>query len=230
MGWVLLAGGAEFTGEMASADRRALTLAGGVSAVISIIPAAAAPDDNHINAGENGVRWFKSLGAAAVTALPLIDRSSADDAGIAKILRSSALVYMLGGFPRYLAQTLTGSAAWAAVLDALRQGAVLAGSSAGAMVLCSHCFDPYAGEVIDGLGLVPQSCFVPHYDRFGQRWAPRLARLLPAVTLIGVDEQTGILGDVGRGEWQVLGKGRATIHRGSKVESFLDGATMSLRL
>jgi hypothetical protein len=98
------------------------------------------------------------------------------------------------------------------------------------MVLCSHCFDPYAGEVIDGLGLVPQSCFVPHYDRFGQRWAPRLARLLPAVTLIGVDEQTGILGDVGRGEWQVLGKGRATIHRGSKVESFLDGATMSLRL
>ena len=43
-GYLLLAGGAEFGGQMALADRRALELAGGLSVPARIIPTAAAPD------------------------------------------------------------------------------------------------------------------------------------------------------------------------------------------
>ncbi|MGA9261734.1 MAG: hypothetical protein WBV95_07160, partial [Desulfobacterales bacterium] len=115
MGTILLAGGAEFGGDMAVPDRRALELAGGSSARVSIIPAAAAPDNNYRRAGENGVRWFRSLGATAVRALPLIDRASAEDPGVVRDLYQSTFIYIPGGYPRYLEQTLTGSVGWAAI-------------------------------------------------------------------------------------------------------------------
>jgi cyanophycinase len=229
MGTILLAGGAEFGGEMASPDRRALEVAGGLSARVSIIPAAAAPDDNHRRAGENGVRWFRSLGATAVRALPLIDRVSAEDPGVVNDLHQSRFIYILGGFPRYLEQTLTGSTGWAAILEAYRNGAVVAGASAGAMVLCSHYFDPDSGEVFQGLGLVPNTCFLPHHDAFGHRWVPRLATRLPkTVTLIGVDEETAILSGTASGTWEVSGKGGATIYRAAAIERYEDGAVFSL--
>lgn len=229
MGTILLAGGAEFGGEMASPDRRALDLAGGLSARVSIIPAAAAPDDNHRRAGENGVRWFRSLGATAVVALPLIDRVSAEDPGVVRDLQRSTFIYIPGGFPRYLEQTLTGSAGWAAIKEAYRNGAVVAGASAGAMVFCSHYFDPDSGEVHQGLGLVPNTCFLPHHDAFGHKWVPRLATLLPTtITLIGVDEETAILSSTTRGKWEVYGKGEATIYHASTTERYTDGADFLL--
>ena len=228
MGTILLAGGAEFGGEMASPDRRALDLAGGLSARVSIIPAAAAPDDNHRRAGEKGVRWFRSFGATAVRALALIDRVSAEDPDVVRDLHQSSFIYIPGGFPRYLEQTLTGSAGWAAIIEAYRNGAVVAGASAGAMVLCSHYFDPDSDEVFQGLGLVPNICFVPHHDAFGHRWVPRLATLLPAtVTLIGVDEETAIQSGTASGKWEVFGKGEATIYHAAATERYKNGAVFS---
>lgn len=60
MGNLLLEGGAEFGGQMSSPDLRAIELAGGFDAPICILPTAAAPDNNHKRAGENGVRWLKA--------------------------------------------------------------------------------------------------------------------------------------------------------------------------
>src|SRR5437879_10015760 len=77
-GYLLLEGGAEFGGQMAVPDRRALELAGGFESRISIIPTAAAPDNNFLRAGNNGVRWFRSLGATHVESLPVIDTASAN--------------------------------------------------------------------------------------------------------------------------------------------------------
>ena len=78
-GYILLEGGAEFGGLMSEPDRRAITLAGGFNVPISIIPTAAAPDNNHRRAGNNGVNWFRSLGARRVKTLPLIDKTSANN-------------------------------------------------------------------------------------------------------------------------------------------------------
>lgn len=47
MGYLLLAGGAEFGGPMSAVDVRAIELAGGLDAPICIIPTAAAPNNNH---------------------------------------------------------------------------------------------------------------------------------------------------------------------------------------
>ncbi len=109
---IALEGGAEFGGQMAMPDRLCIELAGGPDAPIVIIPTAAAPDNNHERAGENGRRWFTSLGAANVDTVPLIDRASAADPAITGALADARLIYLLGGFPGYLCETLSDTPAW----------------------------------------------------------------------------------------------------------------------
>lgn len=227
-GYLLLEGGAEFGGRMADPDRRAITLAGGADAPIRIIPAAAAPDRNHERAGRNGVRWFSGLGAQQVDALPLIDQASANRAEVVDALRRARLIYMLGGFTHYLGQTLAGSASWQAVLAAHADGAVVAGSSAGAMVMCAHYYDPQGRRVVSGLGLVANACVLPHHNTFGKGWAPRLRELLPESVLIGIDEQTGMIDDGVGGAWRVYGAGAVTLYRGEQTLVYQPGAAFAL--
>jgi len=215
-GYLLLEGGAEFGGQMSEPDRRAIELAGGPESLISIIPTAAAPDNNHQRAGRNGVNWFKSLGATHVESLSLIDKVSANDPSIVNAISKSRLIYMLGGFTGYLGETLKNSASWQAMLRAYSNGAVIAGSSAGAMVMCQHYFDPGKRQVVEGLGLLPNTCVLPHHDTFGKNWAQQLATLLPNVVLLGIDERTGMLDDGEDGRkigWHVYGQGTVTLYR-----------------
>jgi cyanophycinase len=228
MGALLLEGGAEFGGRMRDPDLRALELAGGFDALLRIIPTAAAPDRNHIRAGGNGIRWFESLGARDVVSLPIIDRASANDESIAKTLREAKLIYMLGGFTHYLGQTLKDSLAWKASLEAFENGAVIAGSSAGAMVMCEFYFNPYEGKIHEGLNLVSNSLVLPHHNTFGKGWAPRLLKQIPAVTLIGIDEQTGMINDGENGLWNVYGAGEVVLYRAGRVEIFKAGTVFSI--
>jgi len=227
-GYILLAGGAEFGGRMAEPDKRAIELAGGLDAKVSIIPTAAVPDNNHQRAGRSGVRWFKRLGAKQVTSLPLIDRESADQFTIASALRRSRLIYLLGGFPQYLAQTLAGTLSWQAILEAYAAGAVIGGSSAGAMILCRHYYDPDTGSIVEGLNLVLQAFVVPHHNTFGKGWVSSLSPLIPEAVIIGVDEQTGLIDDSVKREWTVLGKGIVTIYKGGTTAIYHSGETLSL--
>ena len=226
MGYLLLEGGAEFDGGMREPDLKAIALAGGFDAPIRIIPTAAAPDNNHQRAGDNGIRWFQSLGAKDVGSVPLIDKATANDEEIAKSLREAKLIYMLGGFTGYLGETLKGSSAWQAVLEAYATGAVVAGSSAGAMVMCELYYDPSRGQVVDGLNLVANSIVLPHHNTFGKSWASRLLEISGA-TLIGIDEQTGML-DEGAGTWTVYGAGSVTLYRNKELEIYVTGKSLSV--
>ena len=226
MGYLLLEGGAEFGGRMRDPDLKAIGLAGGFNAPIRILPTAAAPDNNHQRAGNNGIRWFQSLGARDVISLPLIDKVSANDERIAKPLREAKLIYMLGGFTGYLGETLKGSAAWQAALEAYATGAVVAGSSAGAMVMCEFYYDPSRGQVSEGLNLVPNSLVLPHHNTFGRSWAPRLLEI-SRVTLVGIDEGTGMVDDRA-GTWTVHGGGNVTLYRNQKVETYEAGRVFSV--
>ncbi|MBA2285773.1 MAG: Type 1 glutamine amidotransferase-like domain-containing protein [Ktedonobacteraceae bacterium] len=215
-GYLVLEGGAEFGGRMAEPDQRAIELAGGFDAPICIIPTAAAPDNNHQRAGRNGVRWFQSLGARQVELLPLIDTASANDPNIAARIGQARLLYMLGGFTGYLGQTLANSASWRAMLAAYEAGALIAGSSAGAMVMCQYYVDPSTQRVVEGLGLLPNTCVLPHHNTFGKNWAQRVTTLLPNAVLLGIDEQTGMIDDgdgARKSAWRVYGHGAITLYR-----------------
>ena len=227
MGYLLLEGGAEFGGRMRDPDLKAMELAGGFDAPIRIIPTAAAPDNNHERAGNNGIHWFQSFGAKDLFSVPLLSRIKADDKNIAKTLRQAKLIYMLGGFTHYLGQTLKDSLAWEAVLEAYQNGAVVAGSSAGAMVMCQFYYDPGAGGVHDGLNLLPNSLVLPHYNTFGKSWAPKLLKKIPGVTLIGVDEQTGMIDDGENNSWNIYGRGAVTLYQNEEVTIHQTGKPFS---
>ena len=228
MGYLLLEGGAEFGGRMRDPDLRAIELAGGFDAPVRIIPTAAAPDNNHQRAGNNGIRWFQSLGARDVTSVPVIDKASANDEKLAQVLRQAKLIYMLGGFTHYLGQTLKDSLVWQAAVEALQNGAVIAGSSAGAMVMCEFYYDPGAGRVHKGLNLVSHSLVLPHHDTFGKNWAPKLLKQTPDVTLMGIDEQTGMINDGNDDSWNVYGRGAVTLYQGGEATIHPGGRAFSV--
>lgn len=223
---LLLEGGAEFGGRMSEPDLRALELAGGLDALVCIIPTASAPDNNHKRAGERGARWFRKLGARDVFVAPVIDSASANDSSIADAIGAARLIYMLGGFPRYLGETLVNSLCWRAALEAWRGGAVIGGSSAGAMTLCEYYYDPYEDTLLRGLNLLRNVCVIPHHEDFGKTWAARLKKLLPDAILLGIDERTGILNDAD-GAWNVYGAGKVALYQGAQARVYLSGSRFS---
>ena len=223
-----MAGGAEFRGRMADLDREALAAAGGPNGPVAIIPAAAAPENNWQQAGQNAVRWFQGLGAIQVKSLPLVDRASADDPAIADNLAHARLIYLLGGYPPHLARSLQGSHSWQAMLKAYRSGAVIAGSSAGAMVLCSDYLNPDNKVVSTGLGLLAHTCLIPHHATHAQQWVSILKKALPDSLLMGIDEETGALTHQPQNYWRVYGKGQVTLYRKDGVAVFGPGQTFCL--
>lgn len=214
---IVLEGGSEFGGRMSEPDLRAIELAGGLDIPICIIPTAAAPDNNHKRAGSNGIRWFKSLGATNVFSVDVINSVSANDKSIAASILNSKLIYLLGGFPRHLGETLANSLCWQAALDAHEKGAVIAGSSAGAMVLCEHYYDPNERKLLRGLNLIPNACVLPHHNKYGKAWEMQLKQVLPNAILLGIDERTGMVHDAD-GKWTVYGAGEVTVYSGEQVE------------
>jgi cyanophycinase len=212
-GYLLLEGGAEFGGRMIEPDLRAMTLAGGREAPLCILPTAAALDHNDQKAGYTGERWFRNVGVKHITVAPVIDTASANNPSYATIIENSRFIYLLGGFPRYLGETLAGSLCGQAMRQAFDGGALVGGSSAGAMVLCEHYYDPETGSIVAGLNYLPGTCVIPHHNTFGRRWISRLAELLPDDLLIGIDEQTGLVDDLPNGAWSVYGGGTVTLYR-----------------
>jgi cyanophycinase len=225
MGVLLLEGGCEFQGKMEEPDRKALALAGGMSANVVIIPTAAAPDNNSQRAGNIASQWFRALGARNVRALPIIDKKSANDPELSAELDQATLIFILGGFPGYLAHTLNETSCLDALLRAHRKGAVLAGSSAGAMVLCEWYFDPAVKAIEKGFGIQKNVIVVPHHDTSGHSWHSLFSDKISGIRCIGIDEETGMMNHAGRHRWTVYGKGEITLYLKTAVVSYKSGQT-----
>jgi cyanophycinase len=225
MGILLLEGGCEFQGKMEDPDRKAIALAGGKNAKIVIIPTAAAPDNNSRRAGNTALKWFRSLGAKNVVSLPIIDKHSADDPKLSAELDQANLIYILGGFPGYLAHTLAETRCLDALLRAYQKGTVLAGSSAGAMVLCEWYFDPAVKEIKKGFGIQKNVILVPHHDTSARSWHSLYFDKISHIQCIGIDEQTGMMNHAGRHRWTVYGKGEITLYLKTAVVSYKSGQT-----
>ena len=161
------------------------------------IATAAAPE------GERSIARWHELGKEAAQRLDaeqvVIDirnRTDADDPKIAQAIAGAGLIYLSGGNPNFLAQTLRETLAWKSILEQWRSGASIAGCSAGAMALCGYVpnfrHPKQGGE--SGLGLVFNARVIPHFDRYS-RFIPDFA-LKPLLTdgqqIIGIDENTAL--------------------------------------
>jgi cyanophycinase len=230
-GPVALVGSGEFLESMRAVDEG--LLAGRPRRAV-ILPTAAAEE------GEERVRYWVELGrhhyeSMDVHPVPLrvLTRDDADDPKAAAAIAGAGLVYLSGGDPGYLADTLRDTAVWAAVVAAWQDGAALAGCSAGACALTAVASRVRNGMSRPGrgLGVVPELTVLPHFDRI-EAWVPgvvtRVREEAPAGTLvIGIDEETALVG--GPARFVVQGKRSVwEIGRDGSRREFPTGATVEL--
>lgn len=231
-GSIALVGSGEFTPALEAVDRDLLAATGRSRPRVVILPTASVPDGEatFLRWAEMGRQHFTALGAEVEPVL-VRDRAGAEDPGNAQAVGEADLIYLSGGKPEYLCETLAGSAVEDAIRRAHARGAVVAGCSAGAMVLAARMpgfgrprFVPRGGMA--GLGLVPGAAVVPHYDAVPEPFALLLVLLLVALpprsgVVLGIDEQTALVGR--DGSWQVQGPGRVTVWRGRHRTRHRDG-------
>ena len=224
-GWLALAGGAEFQPGCEDADRTLVDAAGGAGARVAILPTAAAAEGAPGMAAANGVKHFNRLGAHA-TGVMIVDMATANDAALAAQLAFARLIYMAGGDPGYLLRSLKGSLAWRVMLDAWSEGAVLAGSSAGAMVLCDAMWNPRTRRVESALAMVRRAAVIPHH-RPVTGWAGQLRSELDITfSILGIAEQTSLIWN--GMTWQVAGPGDVTIYSHGQIAVHPTGDVFAL--
>lgn len=216
-----LVGSGEYLPPMAAVDEALLNRLKQPPRVVCLPTAAGTEGAERINYWSTmGVTHFTRLGAAA-EAVPVVDRASAHDDALAGRIRQANFVYLSGGKPDYLYQTLAGTPAWAAIETVLAHGGALAGCSAGAMILGEKFFG-FPGWK-NGFAYVAGVTIVPHFEEIPAAMLQPI-RLLAGrkLTLVGIEGNTCLVQD--GAQYQVLGSGGVTVWNHTHKTRYTAGA------
>lgn len=205
------------------------------------IPTAASAE------GEQRLAYWVELGKAqavrlGVEAVPLVVRTREDaaDPAIVEQVSGAGLIYLSGGSPTLLARVLRDTPLWSAIVAEWRNGAALAGCSAGAMAMAAHVPElrqpRRPGEA--GLGLLPHIRVLPHFDRM-LGWVPDVLTRpffrAEGVHVVGIDEDTAIVATRGSDAddqletFTVQGRQSAWLLSDGKRREFKPGERLLLR-
>ncbi|MDF2875361.1 MAG: cphB [Sporomusa sp.] len=219
-GSLLIIGGHEDkTGERVIL-RKFVDMAGGRGSLIVII--ATATDEPRI-VGSEYKDIFTLMGAAVVNIMAIANRETANQPQQAEIIKKATGIFFTGGDQLRLTSILGGSAVDAAIRAAFSQGAVVAGTSAGAavmsetMIVGGHSNDSPKKSSLSmahGMGFLSEAVVDQHFAQRG-----RINRLLssvaqnPHVMGIGIDEDTAL----------IVGPDRVCEIVGSQTVTIIDG-------
>ncbi len=185
---------------------------------VLVLPTAAAYEHPE-KALSHAQSWFAGLGGR-VRGLMVLGRPQAEDEANAAVVRGARFVYLSGGSAMHLRSVLKSSLVWEALLGAWRDGAVVAGSSAGAMVLTDPMVDPRGGALTVGLGLLEQLAVIPHFGHENAEKVHRsIALAAPGIPVVGVPERTALIRDPD-GSWRSAGVGEVQVYVSGKPAGF----------
>lgn len=236
-GSIALVGSGEFLPEMS--DLESLLIQDGVRngkvPRFIQIPTAAGQES------PDRIKYWKELGRAQgerlgieVEFLEILNRQDAQDKEIAALIADSALIYLSGGDPHHLADSLAGTPVFDAIYQGWSSGSSLAGCSAGAMALSTHIpnFRLSKKSPTPGFNLLTNIRVIPHFDRFF-RWIPdSAAKVLMSTSdetvLIGIDELTALVNRSQEPDWQVIGSGLVHILSGAPSAQLANRARITL--
>ena len=180
---------------------------------------------------ELGEAQARRIGSVQVF-LPIYNREDANNSEYAKRVHDAGLIYLSGGDPSYLAETLLGTLVWEAIETNWKSGSSLAGCSAGAMAFGSEVPNFFRMKEVGtpGLNIVSHVRTIPHYNKFFG-WIPDSAAKImlkaPEGTfIIGIDEDTALVTGLDSKTslesktWQVHGVAGVHILRGAPTKKY----------
>ncbi len=205
---------------------------------VMILPTASAPEGDIVFeqwAGK-GLAHFAEIGVEArVLTVKTREDAAADEA--VRALDDASIVYFSGGNPKYLAETLSDTPFWRAIVTGLDDGLGYVGCSAGVASLTERTYDTEAEEMRDmlgasGLGFTRDVLFAPHWDTVDSFFPGATgfiaSSVLPNEILIALDESTAMLGD--GAAWSVAGLAGVHVLRDGAWAHFVDGDTFDVAI
>jgi cyanophycinase len=238
MGAIALLGSGEFEPWARPVDTWCAEHATAATDRVLVVPTASAPegDETFQRWGRMGVEHYRSIGLAPEV-LDLRERADASKKEIVDAVQGARHIFFSGGNPGYLAETLSGTPFWEAIVAAVAKGeTALGGCSAGAAFLGSTA--PFVSQDTldhwtDGTKLLPRAYVIVHFDMI-DTYVPGLRQMLldmkPKDTVtVAIDENTALYGD---GEhWNVMGSGKVWIGADDgELSPYPDGGTLDLQL
>jgi cyanophycinase len=165
--------------------------------------------------------------AVETKSLRLYNREDAFKPEFVEAIQDAGLIYLSGGDPHYLTESLIDTPVWEAIVSSWSSGSSLMGCSAGAMAMGSEIIAFRKSHVTRGLALLPTLQTIPHYDRF-LGWLPdrvsaAIMRVEEGMNLIGIDENTALVRDSADSPWRVWGEGKVHLLKSSLTHSFVAG-------
>ncbi|PKN83134.1 MAG: hypothetical protein CVU47_00580 [Chloroflexi bacterium HGW-Chloroflexi-9] len=236
-GTLALIGGGDYEASE-RVDRFLLDLAGGPDTPVVFLPTARPS----IRMGERFTEYYQSLGARNVRVAPVYEPEDANNEKNARLLRDAGLIYIGWGSDTRIQQVITNTPVHTAIEEAYRDGAVLAGTSAGARVAGELVIAPANGPVglrggldegppraSDGLPLDQKTVLqvwpgfnwmpgfgldahLAEWNRYGHLLL--MGALRPDLTWIGLDERTALVVYPG-GDAEVVGDSNVIVVRRS---------------
>jgi len=219
-----LVGSGEYLPPMEPVDRYLLGLLKSEPHVICLPTAAGTEGAERINYwSELGKAHYSRLGAA-VESLPVIDPSSANDPDLAGRIQLANFVYLSGGKPDYLYRTLANSLVWTAIMEVLHKGGILAGCSAGAMIMGERM--PGFPGLKPAFGLLPGVVIMPHFDELPKAMFSTLQLMVgDKRTLLGIEGNTALVG--ADESYQVVGSGGVVVWNKREKTRYRHGQQVS---
>jgi len=184
--------------------------------------------------GEKSLTYWRELGAAQgerigvpTSFLPVFTREHANDPLLAARVAEAGLLYLSGGSPGHLGETLVGSLVGDAIMAHVRSGGALAGCSAGAMVLGTTVptFRFGSRAPVAGFDLLPGLQVIPHFNRLFElaiKGAPDSTR-----HLLGIENLTALVRWSAATEWRVVGEGAVHLLRGGPRRQLVVGESLA---
>lgn len=177
---------------------------------VCVLPTAAAYEhpERAVSTAES---YFAKMGGR-VRPLMVLTRTDAESTEFAHQVQSARFVYLCGGSPLHLRSVLKDSPVLHGLISAWKQGAVVAGSSAGAMVLTDPMVDPRGGAFTVGFGLVRNVAVVPHFSGELTPQIRRTVALAPAgCAVVALGERCALIREPD-GTWRDSGRHEALVH------------------
>ena len=199
---------------------------------IAIIPTAAGQESDVAKWTDMAKVHYAKFDLEVIP-VSVLNKDHANDQNFVDLLADAEWIFFSGGNPGYLLETLHGSKIWEEIMKRVDDGALLAGSSAGAMIMGKFILTaPSFKAMFTGTGTVWKDAFglvdytiLPHFDHF-KKYQGLISRIIGTSpskvhsSWMGIDEDTAIIFE--DGERIVRGRGGVEIHDGEDIQHVTD--------